>query len=100
IRERVQLLGELITSNKLDSIPDVYDEMAYTIAATERNERLQAGPDGKHLLQLTTAVKSNLNIDLYNLDIELQRQFGLYSVEVTGDGVRIYLFLVITFSFY
>ncbi|CAF3833359.1 unnamed protein product, partial [Rotaria sp. Silwood1] len=60
--------------------------MAYIIAATERNERLQAGSDGKRLLQLTTAAKSNLNIDLHNLDIELQRQFGLYSVEVIGDG--------------
>ncbi|CAF5125345.1 unnamed protein product, partial [Rotaria sp. Silwood1] len=73
IRERVQLLGELITSKKLDPIPHVYDEMAYIIAATERNERLQAGSDGKRLLQLTTAAKNNLNIDLHNLDIELQR---------------------------
>ncbi|CAF3666654.1 unnamed protein product [Rotaria sordida] len=60
--------------------------MAHIIAATERNERLQAGPDGKRLLELTTAAKSNLNVDLNKLDIELQRQFGLYSVEVTGDG--------------
>ncbi|CAF0984136.1 unnamed protein product [Rotaria sordida] len=86
IRERVELLGELITIKKLDSVPDVYDEMAHIIAATERNERLQAGPDGKRLLELTTAAKSNLNVDLNKLDIELQRQFGLYSVEVTGDG--------------
>jgi hypothetical protein len=83
------LLGELLISKKLNTVPDVYDEMAHIIAATERNERLKAGPDGERLLKLTTAAKSNLNVDLHNLDVEIQRQFGLYSVEVTGDGVRI-----------
>ncbi|CAF3982817.1 unnamed protein product [Rotaria magnacalcarata] len=86
IRSRIELLGELITSKKLDSIPDVYDEMAQIIASTERNERFMTGVDGKRLLELTTTAKSNLNIDLHNLDLEIQRQFGLYSVEVTGDG--------------
>ncbi len=89
IRERIELLGELIIRKKLDVVPDAYDEMAQIVAATERNERLKAGPDGKRLLELTTEARSNLNIDLHNLDAELQRQFGLYSVEVTGDGVRI-----------
>jgi len=65
--------------------------MAQIIAATERNERFQTGPDGKRLLELTTAARSNLNVDLHNLDVEIQRQFGLHSVEVTGDGVRVYL---------
>jgi hypothetical protein len=91
------LLGELLISRKLDSIPDEYDEMACIIAATERNDILRAGPDGQRLLELTTAARSNLNIDLHNLDIELQRQFGLHSVEVTGDGVS--PFLIIT-NFY
>ncbi|CAF3542292.1 unnamed protein product [Rotaria socialis] len=86
IRSRIELLGELVTSKKLDSIPDVYDEMAQIIASTERNERFMADADGKRLLELTTTAKSNLNVDLYNLDLEIQRQFGLYSVEVTGDG--------------
>lgn len=84
-------------SDPLDQIPDVYDEMAHIIAAIERNERLQADPHGKRLLELTTAARSNLNVDLDDLDLELQRQFGLYSVEVIGDGVRIYL-LIITCS--
>jgi hypothetical protein len=74
-------------SKKLDPIPDVYDEMEHITKAIERNERFQAGVDGQRLLELTTAAKSNLNIDLHNLDIEIQRQFGLYSVEVTGEGV-------------
>jgi hypothetical protein len=65
--------------------------MAQIVAATERNERFQIGSDGKRLLELTTAAKSNLNIDLRYLDEEIQRQFGLYSVEVHGDGVRVYL---------
>ncbi|CAF3079850.1 unnamed protein product [Rotaria sp. Silwood2] len=60
--------------------------MKEIIAATERNDRFQSDLYGKRLLELTTAAKSNLNIDLYNLDVEIQRQFGLYSVEVTGDG--------------
>ncbi|CAF1466882.1 unnamed protein product [Rotaria sordida] len=60
--------------------------MKEIIAATERNDRFQSDLDGKRLLQLTTAARSNLNIDLYNLDVELQRQFELHSVEVTGDG--------------
>ena len=100
IRERIQLLGELITSKKLDSVPEVYDEMAHIIVTTKRNERFMAGTDGQRLLELTTAAKSNANIDLYNLDLELQRQFGLYSVEVTGDGVRDYLLLVFTLIIY
>lgn len=65
--------------------------MGEIVEATERNERLKAGPDGERLLQLTTAARSNLNIDLHNLDLEIQRQFGLHSVEVTGDGVRFHL---------
>ncbi|CAF1547247.1 unnamed protein product, partial [Adineta steineri] len=60
--------------------------MAQIIGATKRNERLQDGPDGERLLELTTAARSNRNIDLNNLDAEIQRQFGLHSVEVTGDG--------------
>ncbi len=91
IRERIDLLGDLLSCTPLDSIPDTYDEMAQIIAATERNERFQMGPDGKRLLELTTAARSNLNVDLHNLDVEIQRQFGLHSVEVTGDGVRVYL---------
>lgn len=71
----------------MDPVPDIYDEMKLIIESTERNERFQVDPDGKRLLALTTAAKSNLNIDLYNLDVEIRRQFGLYSVEVTGDGV-------------
>jgi hypothetical protein len=63
--------------------------MAQIVEAMERNQRLRAGPDGERLIELTTRAKSNLNIDLHNLDVEIQRQFGLYSVEVTGDGVRI-----------
>ncbi|CAF0855089.1 unnamed protein product [Adineta steineri] len=86
IRERIELLVELISVQPLDSIPDIYDEMAQIIAATERNERFQAGPYGERLLELTTAARSNRNIDLNNLDAEIQRQFGLHSVEVTGDG--------------
>ena len=93
IRSRIELLGELLTSKKLDSIPDAYDEMAQIVAATERNECFQMGSDGKRLAELTNAAKSNLNIDLYNLDVEIQRQFGLYSVEVTGDGVRIHAYI-------
>jgi hypothetical protein len=99
IFERIELLGELLTSKKLDSVPDVYDEMANIVAATARNERLQAGPDGKRLLELTSAAKSNLNVDLHNLDVEIQRQFGLYSVEVTGDGVRICMLSLLFFYF-
>ncbi|CAF1418781.1 unnamed protein product [Adineta ricciae] len=86
IRERVELLGDLLKIDKLNSISDVYDEMAQIIANMERNQRLQVGPDGECLLQLATAAKSNRNIDLYNFDNEIQRQFGLYSVEVIGDG--------------
>jgi hypothetical protein len=97
IRERIELLGDLLISKKLDSVPDVYDEMVHIIEATERNERLKAGPDGEHLLELTTAARSNLNIDLHNLDLEIQRQFGLYSVEVTGDGVRVYTLSLLVF---
>lgn len=63
--------------------------MQKIIEATERNERLQAGPDGQRLLQLSTIARSNLNADLANLDAELKEQFGLHSVEVTGDGVSI-----------
>ena len=76
--------------------------MAQIIAATERNERFQAGPEGQRLLQLTTIAKSNLNIDLSNLDAEIQRQFGLYSVEVTGDGVREFRYFddLVLFSFF
>lgn len=73
--------------------------MTHIMAATERNERLQAGPDGRRLLELTTAARSNLNIDLHYLDVELQRQFGLYSVEVTGDGVRI-KYIIISVNFF
>ncbi|CAF1334760.1 unnamed protein product [Rotaria sp. Silwood1] len=61
--------------------------MKEIVAATERNDRFQSDSYGKRLIQLTTAAKSNLNIDLYNLDVEIQHQFGLHSVEVTGDGV-------------
>ncbi|CAF1515422.1 unnamed protein product [Adineta ricciae] len=86
IRERVELLGDLLKIDKLNSISDVYDEMAQILANIERNQRLQVGPDGECLLQLATAAKSNRNIDLYNFDNEIQRQFGLYSVEVIGDG--------------
>ncbi|CAF4616311.1 unnamed protein product, partial [Rotaria sp. Silwood2] len=86
IRSRIELLGELISSNKLDSIPDEYDQMKDIIAAIERNDRFQSDSDGKRLLQLTNAAKSNLNIDLYNLDVEIHRQFEFHSVEVTGDG--------------
>jgi hypothetical protein len=74
--------------------------MVQIVAATERNERFKAGPDGKRLLELTTAARSNLNVDLHNLDAEIQRQFGLYSVEVTGDGVRIIIILFTLLSFY
>lgn len=88
-RNRIELLGELISSEKLDPVPAEYDQMKDIISATERNDRFQSDPDGKRLLELTTAARSNLNIDLYNLDVEIQRQFGLHSVEVTGDGVRI-----------
>ncbi|CAF3313266.1 unnamed protein product [Rotaria sp. Silwood2] len=88
IRSRIDLLGELISCNKVDSIDEMYDEMKEIIAATERNDRFQSDLYGKRLLELTTAVRSNLNIDLYNLDVEIQRQFGLYSVEVTGDGLQ------------
>ncbi|CAF4788381.1 unnamed protein product, partial [Rotaria sp. Silwood2] len=56
------------------------------IAAIERNDRFQSDSDDKRLLQLTNAAKSNLNIDLYNLDVEIHRQFEFHSVEVTGDG--------------
>ncbi|CAF1639010.1 unnamed protein product [Rotaria magnacalcarata] len=56
------------------------------IAAIERNDRFQSDLDGKRLLQLTNAAKSNLNIDLHKLDLEIRRQFGIHSVEVTGDG--------------
>ena len=73
--------------------------MQKIIEATERNERLKAGPDGECLLRLTTRAKSNLNVDLAHLDEELQRQFGLYSVEVTGDGVSLFhVILIETFT--
>ena len=58
------------------------------MAAIERNARLQEGSDGECLLTLATAAVSNRNIDLNRLDAEIERQFGLHSVEVTGDGVR------------
>ena len=86
-------------TKKLDSIPDVYDEMTQIIAATERNQRLQEGSEGERLLEFTTAAKSNRNIDLHNLDEEIQRQFGLHSVEVTGDGVRFQKLYSLTISF-
>ena len=87
IRSRIELLGELIVSHKLDPVPDSYDETDRIIKAIERNERLQAGEDGQSLSKLANAAKSNRNIDLGKLDQEIQRQFGLYAVEVTGDGV-------------
>ncbi len=71
--------------------------MAHIVTAIQRNERLRSGPDGKRLLELTTAARSNLNVDLHNLDLEIQRQFGLYSVEVTGDGVRVYILSLLFF---
>ena len=67
---------------------EVYDETALIMAAIERNARLQEGADGEYLLALTTAAVSNRNIDLNHLDEEIELQFGLHSVEVTGDGVR------------
>ncbi|CAF1591277.1 unnamed protein product [Rotaria sp. Silwood1] len=86
IRSRIELLGQLISSKKLDSIPNEYDQMKDIIAAIERNDRFQSDSDGKYLHHLTNAAKSNLNSDLNNLDDEIHRQFGLHSVEVTGDG--------------
>ncbi|CAF1199153.1 unnamed protein product [Rotaria sp. Silwood1] len=86
IRSRIELLGQLISSKKLDSIPNEYDQMKDIIAAIERNDRFQSDSDGKYLHHLTNAAKSNLNSDLNNLDDEIYRQFGLHSVEVTGDG--------------
>ncbi|CAF3109572.1 unnamed protein product, partial [Rotaria sp. Silwood2] len=56
------------------------------IAAIERNDRFQSDSYGERLLQLTNAAKSNLNVDLNKLDDEISHQFGLHSVEVTGDG--------------
>ncbi|CAF1428808.1 unnamed protein product [Rotaria sordida] len=46
IRSRIELLGELISSKKLGSIPDVYDQMKDIIAVTERNDRFQSDSDG------------------------------------------------------
>lgn len=63
--------------------------MQKIVQAMERNDRFRVGEDGETLLRLMTIAKSNLNADLHNLDLELQRQFGLYSVEVTGDGVSL-----------
>ena len=65
--------------------------MQKIIEAMERNERFRVGEDGETLLRFITIAKSNLNADLHKLDLELQRQFGLYSVEVTGDGVSLSL---------
>jgi hypothetical protein len=90
IRERIDLLSQLIDIGKDAWMSEAYDETALIIAAIERNARLQAGPDGERLLALTTAAVSNRNIDLNRLDEEIELQFGLHSVEVTGDGVRIF----------
>ncbi|CAF3479236.1 unnamed protein product, partial [Rotaria sp. Silwood2] len=86
IRSRIELLGDLISSKKLDSVPNEYDQMKDIMAAIERNDHFQSDSYGKHLLQLTNAAKSNLNVDLNKLDDEIRYQFGLHSVEVTGDG--------------
>jgi hypothetical protein len=82
-------LSQLIDSGKDAWMSEVFDETAMIItAAIEINARLQAGPDGERLLALATAAVSNRNIDLNRLDAAIEYQFGLHSVEVTGDGVR------------
>ena len=43
MRERIDLLAELITIGKDAWMSDVYDETALIIAAIERNARLQDG---------------------------------------------------------
>lgn len=96
VRSRIELLGDLLICDKLDHVPEIYDEMEHIIKGIERNERLQAGEDGERLLRISKAARSNLNVDLRKLDQELLRQFGLYAVEVIGDGVR---FILLSFLF-
>ena len=74
--------------------------MEHIVEAMTRNDKFKEGSDGQRLLELTTKARSNLNIDLENLDREIQRQFGLFSVEVIGDGVNYFIFLIKRKSFY
>ena len=69
-------------------MPDTYDETDQIIRAIDRNEQFQQGSDGQQLSRLAHAARSNLNKDINEFCQEIQRQFGLYAVEVTGDGVR------------
>ena len=87
-RERIELLGRLLVTTKLDPVPDTYDETDQIVKAIDRNEQFQHGPDGQRLSKLAHAARSNLNKDIDEFCQEIQRQFGLYAVEVTGDGVR------------
>ena len=86
-------MAELITIGKDAWMSDVYDETALIMVAIERNARLQSKADGQCLLAFSAAAVSNRNIDLARFDEEIERQFGLHSVEVTGDGVRTSLFV-------
>ena len=72
---------------KVDAIPDCYDEMKAIELSIRRNAKIQAGPHGQTLLDLATAAVSNSNWDLNRFSAEIERQFGLHSVEVVGDGV-------------